>query len=112
MEKIDQDDKFPELFPDLLYTFLLQLGSSHGPEAASPVLKTWRLVHTGPLPQEMTLQRCSRAEGLEGGTRYRRLGLELTSSFSLGLYWVLQVLSGVGRSDFTHSLSPHVSSMV
>ncbi|MEJ1272161.1 maestro heat-like repeat family member 2A [Cricetulus griseus] len=57
MEKMDQDDKFPDLFPDLLYTFLLQLGSSHGPEAASPVLKTWRLVHTGPLPQEMTLQR-------------------------------------------------------
>ncbi|XP_057618304.1 maestro heat-like repeat-containing protein family member 2A [Chionomys nivalis] len=57
MEKMDQDDKFPDLFPDLLYTFLLQLGSSHGPEAASPVLKTWRLVHTGSLPQEMTLQR-------------------------------------------------------
>ncbi|XP_059133991.1 maestro heat-like repeat-containing protein family member 2A isoform X4 [Peromyscus eremicus] len=57
MEKMDQDDKFPDLFPDLLYIFLLQLGSSHGPEAASPVLKTWRLVHTGPLPQEMTLQR-------------------------------------------------------
>lgn len=68
MEKMDQDDKFPDLFPDLLYTFLLQLGSSHGPEAASPVLKTWRLVHTGPLPQEMTLQRCSRASGQEGGT--------------------------------------------
>ncbi|KAH0509409.1 Maestro heat-like repeat-containing protein family member 2A [Microtus ochrogaster] len=57
MEKMDQDDKFPDLFPDLLYTFLLQLGSSHGPEASSPVLKTWRLVHTGSLPQEMTLQR-------------------------------------------------------
>nr|XP_048297730.1 maestro heat-like repeat-containing protein family member 2A [Myodes glareolus] len=57
MEKMNQDDKFPDLFPDLLYTFLLQLGSSHGPEAASPVLKTWRLVHTGSLPQEMTLQR-------------------------------------------------------
>ncbi|KAM7339674.1 hypothetical protein ACRRTK_000289 [Alexandromys fortis] len=57
MEKMDQDDKFPDLFPDLLYTFLLQLGSSHGPEAASPILKTWRLVHTGSLPQEMTLQR-------------------------------------------------------
>ncbi|CAO2625359.1 Maestro heat-like repeat-containing protein family member 2A [Lemmus lemmus] len=60
MEKMEQDDKFPDLFPDLLYTFLVQLGSSHGPEAASPVLKTWRLVHTGSLPQEMTLQRCSR----------------------------------------------------
>ncbi|CAO2625362.1 Maestro heat-like repeat-containing protein family member 2A [Lemmus lemmus] len=57
MEKMEQDDKFPDLFPDLLYTFLVQLGSSHGPEAASPVLKTWRLVHTGSLPQEMTLQR-------------------------------------------------------
>ncbi|XP_075807834.1 maestro heat-like repeat-containing protein family member 2A [Microtus pennsylvanicus] len=57
MEKMDQDDKFPDMFPDLLHTFLLQLGSSHGPEAASPVLKTWRLVHTGSLPQEMTLQR-------------------------------------------------------
>ncbi|CAO2625361.1 Maestro heat-like repeat-containing protein family member 2A [Lemmus lemmus] len=62
MEKMEQDDKFPDLFPDLLYTFLVQLGSSHGPEAASPVLKTWRLVHTGSLPQEMTLQRCSRTD--------------------------------------------------
>ncbi|KAL6070320.1 hypothetical protein STEG23_008574 [Scotinomys teguina] len=57
LENMDQDDKFPDLFPDLLYIYLLQLGSSHGPEAASPVLKTWRLVHAGPLPQEMTLRR-------------------------------------------------------
>lgn len=75
MEKMDQDDKFPDLFPDLLYTFLLQLGSSHGPEAASPVLKTWRLVHTGPLPQEMTLQRCSRASRQEEGTRCKAADL-------------------------------------
>lgn len=75
MEKMDQDDKFPDLFPDLLYTFLLQLGSSHGPEAASPVLKTWRLVHTGSLPQEMTLQRCSRADGRKGGARRKAAGL-------------------------------------
>lgn len=85
MEKMDQDDKFPDLFPDLLYIFLLQLGSSHGPEAASPVLKTWRLVHTGPLPQEMTLQRCSGADGQEGGTPCKAAGLgwSCPSSFSL-----------------------------
>uniref|UniRef100_A0A8C5KPY9 Maestro heat-like repeat family member 2A n=1 Tax=Jaculus jaculus TaxID=51337 RepID=A0A8C5KPY9_JACJA len=57
MEKVDWDEKLLDLFPDLLYTFLLQLGSGHGPEAASPVLKTWRLVHARPLPEDMTLQR-------------------------------------------------------
>ncbi|XP_069868076.1 maestro heat-like repeat-containing protein family member 2A isoform X1 [Dipodomys merriami] len=57
MEKMDKDDKFADLLPDLIYTFLLQLGSSHRPEAASPVLKTWRLVHTGALPEEISVQR-------------------------------------------------------
>ncbi|KAM4836615.1 maestro heat-like repeat-containing protein family member 2A [Thomomys bottae] len=57
MEKMDKDEKFSDLFPDLVYTFLLQLSSSHRPEAASPVLKTWRLVHTGTLPEEMNVQR-------------------------------------------------------
>lgn len=52
------DDKLLELFPDLTYALLLQL-SVRGPEAASPVLKTWRLVHTGALPEEINLQRCS-----------------------------------------------------
>ncbi|XP_057602467.1 maestro heat-like repeat-containing protein family member 2A [Hippopotamus amphibius kiboko] len=51
------DDKLPDLFPDLVYTLLLQLSSSQGPEAMSPVLKTWRLVHTGTLPEEINLQR-------------------------------------------------------
>ncbi|KAB0396545.1 hypothetical protein E2I00_006753 [Balaenoptera physalus] len=59
-EKMDQDDKLLDLFPDLVYTLLLQLSSSQGPEAVSPVLKTWRLVHTGTLPEEINLQRCSR----------------------------------------------------
>ncbi|XP_019483814.1 PREDICTED: maestro heat-like repeat-containing protein family member 2A [Hipposideros armiger] len=57
IEKMDKDDKLPDLFPDLIYTLLLQLSSSQGPEAVSPVLKTWRLVHTGTLPEEMNLKR-------------------------------------------------------
>ncbi|XP_053453256.1 maestro heat-like repeat-containing protein family member 2A isoform X1 [Nycticebus coucang] len=57
IEKTDQGDMLPGLLPDLLYTLLLQLGSTHQPEATSPVLKTWRLVHTGPLPEELSLQR-------------------------------------------------------
>lgn len=56
---MDKDDKLPDLFPDLIYTFLLQLSSSQGPEAVSPVLKTWRLVHTGTLPEEINLKRYS-----------------------------------------------------
>uniref|UniRef100_A0A8C0CBE5 Maestro heat like repeat family member 2A n=1 Tax=Balaenoptera musculus TaxID=9771 RepID=A0A8C0CBE5_BALMU len=59
-EKMDQDDKLLDLFPDLVYTLLLQLSSSQGPETMSPVLKTWRLVHMGTLPEEINLQRCSR----------------------------------------------------
>ncbi|XP_037705547.1 maestro heat-like repeat-containing protein family member 2A isoform X2 [Choloepus didactylus] len=57
IETMDKDDKLPDLFPDLIYTLLLQLSGSHGPEASSPVLKTWRLVHTGTLPEEINLQR-------------------------------------------------------
>ncbi|XP_008570486.1 PREDICTED: maestro heat-like repeat-containing protein family member 2A [Galeopterus variegatus] len=57
IEEMDEDDRLPDLFPDLVYTLLLQLGSSHRPEAASPVLKMWRLAHTGTLPEEMNLQR-------------------------------------------------------
>ncbi|XP_004674818.1 PREDICTED: maestro heat-like repeat-containing protein family member 2A [Condylura cristata] len=57
IQKIDEDDKLPDLFPDLVYTLLLQLSSRQGPEAGSPVLKTWRLVHTGTLPEEINLQR-------------------------------------------------------
>uniref|UniRef100_A0A2K5QWQ7 Maestro heat like repeat family member 2A n=1 Tax=Cebus imitator TaxID=2715852 RepID=A0A2K5QWQ7_CEBIM len=59
IEKLDENDNLPDFLPDLIYTLLLQLGSSHQPEAASPVLKTWRLVHTAPLSEEMNLQRCS-----------------------------------------------------
>uniref|UniRef100_A0A8D1FVC6 Maestro heat like repeat family member 2A n=1 Tax=Sus scrofa TaxID=9823 RepID=A0A8D1FVC6_PIG len=51
------DDKLPDLFPELIYTLLLQLSSSQGPEAVSPVLKTWRLVHKGTLPEEINPQR-------------------------------------------------------
>lgn len=56
---MDQDDRLLDLFPDLIHTLLLQLGSSQGPEAMSPVLEMWRLVHTGTLPEEINLQRCS-----------------------------------------------------
>ncbi|KAF5919344.1 hypothetical protein HPG69_010744, partial [Diceros bicornis minor] len=57
IEKMHKDDELPDIFPDLIYTLLLQLSSSQGPEAVSPVLKTWRLVHTGTLPEEINLQR-------------------------------------------------------
>ncbi|XP_039090491.1 maestro heat-like repeat-containing protein family member 2A [Hyaena hyaena] len=57
IQKMDVDDKLLDLFPDLVYTLLLQLSSSQGPEAVSPVLKTWRLVHTGTLPEDINLQR-------------------------------------------------------
>uniref|UniRef100_G3QJI1 Maestro heat like repeat family member 2A n=1 Tax=Gorilla gorilla gorilla TaxID=9595 RepID=G3QJI1_GORGO len=60
IQKLDENDKLPDFLPDLIYTLLLQLGSSHRPEAAPPVLKMWKLVHTTPLPEEMNLQRCSR----------------------------------------------------
>ncbi|ELK14350.1 Protein LOC339766 [Pteropus alecto] len=67
IENMDRDDKFPDLFPDLIYTLLLQLSSSRGPEAASPILKTWRLIHTGTLPEEINLQRhgAGRGRGVE-----------------------------------------------
>ncbi|XP_055280209.1 maestro heat-like repeat-containing protein family member 2A [Moschus berezovskii] len=57
IERMDWDSRLLDLFPDLIYALLLQLGSSQGPEAMSPVLKTWRLVHTGTLPEEVNLQR-------------------------------------------------------
>ncbi|XP_054977261.1 maestro heat-like repeat-containing protein family member 2A [Sorex araneus] len=57
IERLDQDEKLPDLFPDLVYTLLLQLSVSHGPEALSPVLKTWRIVHSGTLPEDVNLQR-------------------------------------------------------
>ncbi|XP_060049806.1 maestro heat-like repeat-containing protein family member 2A isoform X2 [Erinaceus europaeus] len=57
VERMEQEDSLPDLFADLLYTLVLQLGSSQGLEAGSPVLKTWRLVHARALPLEMTLQR-------------------------------------------------------
>ncbi|XP_013012759.2 maestro heat-like repeat-containing protein family member 2A [Cavia porcellus] len=57
IENVDKDDKLLDLFPDLVYTFLMQLSCSHRPEATSSVLKTWRLVHMGTLPEELTLQR-------------------------------------------------------
>uniref|UniRef100_A0A8C2W633 Maestro heat like repeat family member 2A n=1 Tax=Chinchilla lanigera TaxID=34839 RepID=A0A8C2W633_CHILA len=59
IEKVDKDTKLLDLFPDLVYTLLMQLSCSHRPEATSPVLKTWRLIHTGTLPEELNLQRCS-----------------------------------------------------
>ncbi|XP_040087892.1 maestro heat-like repeat-containing protein family member 2A [Oryx dammah] len=57
VERMDWDNRLLELFPDLVYTLLLQLGGSQTPEAVSPVLKTWRLIHTGTLPEEVNLQR-------------------------------------------------------
>lgn len=73
IQKIDVNDKLLDLFPDLIYTLLLQLSSSQGPEAMSPVLKTWRLVHAGMLPEEINLQRCSwgwlAEQGWGGGVR-------------------------------------------
>ncbi|XP_058521134.1 maestro heat-like repeat-containing protein family member 2A isoform X1 [Ochotona princeps] len=57
IEKMDKDDKLPDLVPDLVYTLLLQLGGNCRPETVSPVLKTRRLIHRGPLPEELTLQR-------------------------------------------------------
>ncbi|XP_031308306.2 maestro heat-like repeat-containing protein family member 2A [Camelus dromedarius] len=57
IEKMDKGDMLPGLFPDLVYTLLLQLSSSQEPEPVSPVLKTWRVVHTGTLPEEINLQR-------------------------------------------------------
>ncbi|XP_069926113.1 maestro heat-like repeat-containing protein family member 2A isoform X6 [Oryctolagus cuniculus] len=57
IENVDDDDELSDLAPDLIYTLLLQLGCSYQPEAASPALKTWRLVQPGPLPEELTLQR-------------------------------------------------------
>ncbi|XP_011726346.2 maestro heat-like repeat-containing protein family member 2A isoform X4 [Macaca nemestrina] len=57
VQKLDENDKLPDFLPDLTYTLLLQLGSSHRPETAVPVLKMWKLVHTAPLPEEMNLQR-------------------------------------------------------
>nr|XP_020768222.1 maestro heat-like repeat-containing protein family member 2A isoform X3 [Odocoileus virginianus texanus] len=57
VERMDWDNRLLDLFPDLIYTLLLQLGSSQGQEVVSPVLKTWRLIHTGTLPEEVTLQR-------------------------------------------------------
>ncbi|XP_066089105.1 maestro heat-like repeat-containing protein family member 2A [Saccopteryx bilineata] len=56
IKKMDKDDTL-DLFPDLVYTLLMQLGGSQGPEAASPVLRTWRLVHAGALPEELNLRR-------------------------------------------------------
>ncbi|KAI4580349.1 hypothetical protein MJT46_001717 [Ovis ammon polii x Ovis aries] len=57
VERMDWDNRLLELFLDLVYTLLLQLGGSQSPEAVSPVLKTWRLIHTGTLPEEVNLQR-------------------------------------------------------
>ncbi|KAM7245729.1 hypothetical protein CapIbe_002027 [Capra ibex] len=57
VESMDWDNRLLELFLDLVYTLLLQLGGSQSPEAVSPVLKTWRLIHTGTLPEEVNLQR-------------------------------------------------------
>jgi hypothetical protein len=86
MEKMDKDSKFPDLFPDLIYTFLLQLSCSHRPETVSPVLKTWRLVHTGTLPEEMNLPGYARESGQTRGVhrvQSSRLRLDLASSCSL-----------------------------
>ncbi|XP_006893585.1 PREDICTED: maestro heat-like repeat-containing protein family member 2A [Elephantulus edwardii] len=74
LDKVDVDDHLP----DLICTLLLQLSTSHWPEDGAPVLKTWRLVHSDTLPQDMNLQRVTiksmqlvlkrvRSQGLERG---------------------------------------------
>ncbi|KAM6178445.1 maestro heat-like repeat-containing protein family member 2A [Rhynchocyon petersi] len=57
LDKVDQDDGLPDILPELVYTLLLQLGSSQWPKAASPVLKTWDLVYSDALIQNIKLQR-------------------------------------------------------
>uniref|UniRef100_A0A4W2GP53 Maestro heat like repeat family member 2A n=1 Tax=Bos indicus x Bos taurus TaxID=30522 RepID=A0A4W2GP53_BOBOX len=77
VERMDWDNRLLDLFPDLVYTLLLQLGSSQGPEAVSPVLKTWRLIHTGTLPEEVNLQRCARGVTIRSmQLLFRRLNSE------------------------------------
>lgn len=63
IEKVGKDDPLRDLFPDLVYTLLMHLGGSQGPEAVSPILKTWRLIRAGTLPEDISLQRCSRGPG-------------------------------------------------
>lgn len=56
---MDKDERLLDLFPNMLYTLLVQLSSIHGYEVQSPVLKTWRIVHSETLPEDVNLQRCS-----------------------------------------------------
>uniref|UniRef100_A0A8C2S2V1 Maestro heat-like repeat-containing protein family member 2A n=1 Tax=Capra hircus TaxID=9925 RepID=A0A8C2S2V1_CAPHI len=77
VERMDWDNRLLELFLDLVYTLLLQLGGSQSPEAVSPVLKTWRLIHTGTLPEEVNLQRCARGVTIRSmQLLFRRLNSE------------------------------------
>ncbi|KAM6178428.1 maestro heat-like repeat-containing protein family member 2A [Rhynchocyon petersi] len=55
--KVDQDDSLTDIWAELAYTLLLQLGSSQWPKAASPLLKTWDLVYSGAPAQNIKLQR-------------------------------------------------------
>ncbi|KAM6178196.1 maestro heat-like repeat-containing protein family member 2A [Rhynchocyon petersi] len=57
LDSVDQDHSLPDILPELAYTLLLQLGSSHWPEATSPILKSWHLVYSGAPPQNIKLQR-------------------------------------------------------
>lgn len=96
MENVDKGDKLLDLFPDLMYALLLQLGSSQGPEAVSPVLKTWRLVHTGTLPEEINPQRCSGGQAVRGARQRARAGRGLRDS--LRRQWTPRVTSTEGPS--------------
>ncbi|KAM6178441.1 maestro heat-like repeat-containing protein family member 2A [Rhynchocyon petersi] len=55
--KVDQEDSLTDIWAELAYTLLLQLGSSQWPKAASPLLKTWDLVYSGAPAQNIKLQR-------------------------------------------------------
>lgn len=96
VENVDGGDKLLDLFPDLMFTLLLQLGSSQGPEAPSPVLKTWRLTHTGTLPGEINPQRCSGGQAVRAARQWGWAGRGLWES--LRRQWTPRVASTEGPS--------------
>ncbi|KAM6155719.1 maestro heat-like repeat-containing protein family member 2A [Rhynchocyon petersi] len=58
LNEMDQeDDRLSNNLPELVYTLVLQFSSSHSLDAASPDMKTWHLLYSGDLPQDINLQR-------------------------------------------------------
>ncbi|KAM6169935.1 maestro heat-like repeat-containing protein family member 2A [Rhynchocyon petersi] len=99
MKKMDQDDSLTDLLPEVVYTLLLQFGSSPWLEAVSPDQKMWHLVYSGAVPRDINLQRavikCIKSlllrvkreglmTGLEEQDTWRRL-LENSTSFLEGI---------------------------